>query len=149
MVLIRAVPPSYFIDRILELSEGKMFHSIYYGKNLMGSYAGQLTKEERWKVVSYIKQLQAEHVAKTKKISVDQSLALLTGKLTYKDTNTYAAAGATTDTTVARGNAGANQIPQPATGASTSSPKPTTTNVNAATNNTTVVNPNSTNQRNP
>ena len=56
-------PPSYFREDILALPEGQMFHSIHYGKNLMGSYAGQLTKEERWQVVSYIKQMQAEYIA--------------------------------------------------------------------------------------
>lgn len=40
------------------LPEGKMFHSITYGKNLMGSHAGQLNKEERWKIVHYVKFLQ-------------------------------------------------------------------------------------------
>lgn len=59
-----APPPSYFEDRVLNLSEGKMFHSIHYGKNLMGSYAGQLNKDERWKVVAYIKQMQADYLSK-------------------------------------------------------------------------------------
>ena len=39
----------------LELSEGKMFHSITYGKGLMGAHASQLNKEERWKLVHYIR----------------------------------------------------------------------------------------------
>ncbi|MFI5171553.1 MAG: c-type cytochrome [Chitinophagales bacterium] len=57
-----AAPPSYFDPTILALAEGKMFHSITYGKGAMQSYAYALTKEERWKVISYIKQLQADHV---------------------------------------------------------------------------------------
>ncbi len=39
----------------LELPEGKMFHTITYGKGLMGSHASQLTQEERWKLVHYIR----------------------------------------------------------------------------------------------
>ncbi len=39
----------------LELSEGKMFHTITYGKGLMGSHSSQLNKEERWKLVHYIR----------------------------------------------------------------------------------------------
>lgn len=39
----------------LELSEGKMFHTITYGKGLMGAHASQLNKEERWKLVHYIR----------------------------------------------------------------------------------------------
>jgi len=68
-------PPSYFRADILELPEGKMFHSLTYGKNLMGSYASQLTQEERWKIVSYIKQVQAEHIAGKDGISEQDALA--------------------------------------------------------------------------
>lgn len=39
----------------LTIPEGKMFHSITYGRNLMGSHASQLTKEERWKLVYFIR----------------------------------------------------------------------------------------------
>lgn len=39
----------------LELAEGKMFHSITYGKGLMGSHSSQLTQEERWKLVHYMR----------------------------------------------------------------------------------------------
>jgi mono/diheme cytochrome c family protein len=39
----------------LDISEGKMFHSITYGKGLMGSHSSQLNQEERWKLVHYIR----------------------------------------------------------------------------------------------
>lgn len=39
----------------LELPEGKMFHTITYGKGLMGAHASQLNQEERWKLVHYIR----------------------------------------------------------------------------------------------
>lgn len=39
----------------LDLAEGKMFHTITYGKGLMGSHAPQLNKEERWKLIHYIR----------------------------------------------------------------------------------------------
>jgi len=51
-------PPSYSSPALKELTEGKMFHTITYGKNLMGSHASQLTKEDRWKVIHYIQELQ-------------------------------------------------------------------------------------------
>ena len=41
------------------MSEGTMFHSITYGKNAMGSYASQLSTEQRWMIVHYIKDKQA------------------------------------------------------------------------------------------
>jgi len=50
-------PPSY--KTVLKtLPEGKIFHSMTYGKGLMGSHAGQLTQEERWKLVLYVQKLQ-------------------------------------------------------------------------------------------
>jgi hypothetical protein len=32
-----------------------MFYSVAYGKNLMGSYASQLSRKQRWMVIRYIK----------------------------------------------------------------------------------------------
>lgn len=39
------------------LTEGKMFHSITYGKGLMGQHASQLNKQERWILVHYVQSL--------------------------------------------------------------------------------------------
>lgn len=41
------------------MTEGTMFHSITYGFNTMGSYASQLSTEQRWMVIHYIKEKQA------------------------------------------------------------------------------------------
>jgi hypothetical protein len=41
-----------------DLTGGKIYHTIKYGLNMMGSYASQLTPEERWKVVMYVQELQ-------------------------------------------------------------------------------------------
>lgn len=49
--------PSY-TGQLKTLPEGKMFHTITYGKGLMGSHAGQLNQEERWKVIFWVKALQ-------------------------------------------------------------------------------------------
>jgi mono/diheme cytochrome c family protein len=51
-------PPPSYSDALRDLSEGKMFHSITYGKGLMGSHASQLTKMERWKIIHHVKELQ-------------------------------------------------------------------------------------------
>lgn len=51
-------PPAYNGGALKDLPEGKMFHTITYGKGLMGPHASQLTKEDRWKVVQYIQELQ-------------------------------------------------------------------------------------------
>ena len=46
-------------------AEGTMFHSVTYGKNLMGSYASQLSTEQRWMIIHYIKEKQAANVSAT------------------------------------------------------------------------------------
>ena len=50
-------PPAYD-GPLKNLSEGKMFYTIIYGKGMMGSHASQLTVEERWKVIYYVQKLQ-------------------------------------------------------------------------------------------
>jgi len=50
-------PPAYS-GPLKNLPEGKIFHTITYGKGLMGSHASQLTQEERWKLVHYVQKLQ-------------------------------------------------------------------------------------------
>lgn len=37
------------------MPEGQMFYSVTFGKNLMGSYASQLSAKQRWQVIHYIK----------------------------------------------------------------------------------------------
>lgn len=51
-------PPAYNSAALQSLPEGKMFHSITYGKNLMGAHGSQLNAEERWKVIRYVQTLQ-------------------------------------------------------------------------------------------
>jgi mono/diheme cytochrome c family protein len=53
-----APPPSYSGDALKELPEGKMYHTLEYGKNMMGSHASQLSQTERWKIIMYVQTLQ-------------------------------------------------------------------------------------------
>ncbi len=51
-------PPAYSSPQLKNLPEGKMFHTLQYGKGMMGSHASQLTIEERWKILRYVQTLQ-------------------------------------------------------------------------------------------
>jgi mono/diheme cytochrome c family protein len=51
-------PPSYMDARLLSMPDGQMFHVITRGTELMPSYAGQISPEDRWKAIHYIRQLQ-------------------------------------------------------------------------------------------
>lgn len=44
---------------------GQMFYSVAYGKNLMGSYASQLSRKQRWMIIAYIKSKQQAGKTKT------------------------------------------------------------------------------------
>ena len=46
------------LPNYVSMADGTMFHVMTYGKNLMGSYASQLTKTQRWMIVKYIRTLQ-------------------------------------------------------------------------------------------
>lgn len=52
-------PANFLLDEFLTASNGRYYHSIYYGKNLMGGYTDKLSYEERWQVIHYIRSLQA------------------------------------------------------------------------------------------
>lgn len=43
---------------VSKMSMGQMMYSVTYGKNLMGSYASQLSTKQRWMVIHYVKSMQ-------------------------------------------------------------------------------------------
>ena len=53
--------PSYS-GKLVDLPVGKMYHTLTYGKGLMGSHASQLSALERWEVIEYVKVLQGTSV---------------------------------------------------------------------------------------
>ena len=54
-----SAPKNFMADDMKAMAEGTMFHSITYGKNMMGSYASQLSTKQRWMIIHYIKEKQA------------------------------------------------------------------------------------------
>ncbi|MCK9401934.1 MAG: cytochrome c [Chitinophagaceae bacterium] len=52
-------PRNLIADPIVSvMTEGQMFYSVAYGRNLMGAYASQLSRKQRWQVIRYIKNKQ-------------------------------------------------------------------------------------------
>lgn len=70
------------LDQYKALGDGTIFHVMTYGKNNMGSYASQLTKEQRWKIVKYVRTLQGSGAAAT----VDTSKAKTAAPAAKADT---------------------------------------------------------------
>ncbi len=53
-------PANFLLEEFLNASNGRYYHSIMHGKNLMGSYKDKISYEERWQVIHYIRSLQAK-----------------------------------------------------------------------------------------
>ncbi len=51
-------PPSLHSEKIRGYSDGQIFHVVTVGQNIMPSYAGQVSVDDRWAVVNYIRVLQ-------------------------------------------------------------------------------------------
>ena len=61
-------PANFKQDTFYNSTNGRFYHAIMYGRNLMGTYADKLSFEERWQVIHYIRSLQA----KEKKLLYDE-----------------------------------------------------------------------------
>ncbi|MDO4228347.1 MAG: cytochrome c [Capnocytophaga sp.] len=53
--------PSY-ADKNRVITQGGIYHVIYYGLNAMGSYASQINERERWQVALYVEKLRDDLV---------------------------------------------------------------------------------------
>ncbi|GGX13594.1 c-type cytochrome [Aquimarina muelleri] len=62
--------PSY-ADIGRAITEGSIYHVMYYGINSMGSYASQTNEQERWQIVQYVEKLKADLEGKTPRIDTD------------------------------------------------------------------------------
>lgn len=55
-----AAPANLINEEFSAASNGRFYHAIMYGKNVMGGYADKISYEERWQVIHYIRSLQAK-----------------------------------------------------------------------------------------
>ncbi|HET8666609.1 MAG TPA: cytochrome c [Terriglobales bacterium] len=53
-------PPSLLADHARKMKDGQMFHVLTFGQNNMPSYAGQLSRDDRWMAIVYIRSLQRQ-----------------------------------------------------------------------------------------
>ena len=72
-----AAPKNLIADPLVSvMPEGQMFYSVAYGKNMMGSYASQLSRKQRWMVIRYIKNKQQQ----TKALATGTTVAKVAAK---------------------------------------------------------------------
>ncbi|MGE5353135.1 MAG: quinol:electron acceptor oxidoreductase subunit ActD [Acidobacteriota bacterium] len=57
-------PPSLQSEKVRNYKDGDIYHIITEGQNIMPSYAKQITREERWAVIHYLRALQRSQNAK-------------------------------------------------------------------------------------
>jgi mono/diheme cytochrome c family protein len=53
-------PPSLLTGNSLQMKDGQMFHLLSYGQGSMASFAGQLSPEQRWDAINYVRNLQPD-----------------------------------------------------------------------------------------
>lgn len=55
-------PANFLLAEHVNASNGRYYHSIMHGRNMMGSYSDKISYEERWNVIHYIRSLQAKEL---------------------------------------------------------------------------------------
>jgi mono/diheme cytochrome c family protein len=53
-------PPSLLAENALRLKDGQIFHILTYGQGNMASYAGQLSRDDRWCAILHVRALQKQ-----------------------------------------------------------------------------------------
>ncbi len=56
-------PPPLTADHAVKMKDGQLFHVLTYGQGNMPSYASQLTRDDRWRVIVYVRSLQPRAAA--------------------------------------------------------------------------------------
>ena len=88
-------------DEFTAASNGRFYHAIMYGKNVMGGYADKMSYQERWEVIHYIRSLQAaddglEYSPEVNTLNPEfgTPAVAVSGQLANQVTDTVAAMGA-------------------------------------------------------
>jgi mono/diheme cytochrome c family protein len=62
LVVLRGfpAPPSLYADNARKMKDGQIFHILTYGQTNMPPYAPQISREDRWNVVAFVRSLQKQ-----------------------------------------------------------------------------------------
>ncbi len=50
-------------QRLIDMPDGEIFNTITHGKNLMGAYGANVTVEDRWAIIAYVRTLERSQLA--------------------------------------------------------------------------------------
>lgn len=56
-------PTAFAVGKSKDMADGQLFHIVTYGNKNMPPHAGQIPREDRWKVIHYVRQLQVKAIA--------------------------------------------------------------------------------------
>jgi hypothetical protein len=73
-------PPSFHIDRLRQAEAGKFFQHITNGLGAMPDYAQQISPEDRWAIIAYIRALQLSQNARLSDLPEPERRALEGGQ---------------------------------------------------------------------
>jgi mono/diheme cytochrome c family protein len=62
--------------KVPQQSDGEIFNTISYGKGLMQPYAANITIEDRWAIVAYVRALQRSHLGTLEDVPADERAAV-------------------------------------------------------------------------
>ncbi len=71
-----AVVANLHDPRIVKQTDGEIFNTITYGKNLMGQYGSNVSIEDRWAIISYLRALQRSRLGTIEDVPVANQGAL-------------------------------------------------------------------------
>lgn len=71
---------NYHDERIVKMADGEIFNTITNGKNTMMGYGANISVEDRWAIVCYVRALQRAQRGKLEDLPPDQRTALSSGK---------------------------------------------------------------------
>jgi mono/diheme cytochrome c family protein len=57
-------PPTLHSEKVRNWPDGNIYHVITEGQNVMPSYASQVSRDDRWAIINYIRVMQRAHNAK-------------------------------------------------------------------------------------
>ena len=63
-------------QRLIEMTDGEIFNTITYGKNLMGPYGANIDIQDRWAIIAYLRALQRSHLATIDDVPAEKRASL-------------------------------------------------------------------------
>ncbi|MEO7191862.1 MAG: cytochrome c [Vicinamibacterales bacterium] len=73
-------PPSYHVDRLRQAPAGYFFDVMTNGFGAMPDYRGQITPDDRWRIVAYVRALQLSHQGTTADVPPAERARLESGE---------------------------------------------------------------------